>query len=77
MTDPDLEAAWDELRAVLPGGWRVGRPSEHSGERRWVLYAFDPRETPRVGKRTREIEASGPTELAVVREMARRLSTPT
>jgi hypothetical protein len=75
VTDPDLAAAWDALRSALPAGWTVGRPSHRSEERRWLLYAFDPRERPKAGKRTRAVEATASTELEVIREMARRLST--
>ena len=67
-----LEAAWDALRAALPPRWVVGRPSQH-GAAEWVLYAHDPTERPKVGKRTREVEARATTELGVVLEMARLL----
>ena len=35
------------------------------------MHAFDPSETPVVGKRSREWTAVGPTELRCVQEMAR------
>ena len=38
------------------------------------MYAFDPSETPDVGKRSREWTAVGPTELDCVRTMARCLA---
>jgi hypothetical protein len=65
------EAAWDELHAALPPGWWVGRPSYHDERWEWLLYAFDPSERPVVGIRQREWEAVAPTEVEVVREMAR------
>ena len=37
----------------------------------WSLYAFDPREVPKVGLRSREWTAVARTELGAVREMAR------
>src|SRR4051794_39384745 len=37
----------------------------------WAMYAFDPKENPKVGRRSREWTATGPTEARVVREMAR------
>ena len=70
----DLEAAEDALRAALPRGWVVGRPVEHTGEGRYVIFAYDPAERPKVGKRTRALEVSAPTELDAVREMAHGLS---
>ncbi len=36
----------------------------------WEQYAFDPREKPKVGKRSREWTAIGKTEVECVREMA-------
>ena len=35
----------------------------------WSMYAFDPKERPNVGHRSREWPAIGPTEAAVVRVM--------
>ncbi len=66
-----MEEAWDAIHAVLPAGWYVGRPSEHPERRGWIMYAFDPTERPRVGLRSREWTAVAPTEVGVVREMAR------
>ena len=69
----DLEAAWDELHSANESlGWFIGPPS--CEERRpvpWTMYAFDPREVPKVGHRSREWTAIGPTQERVVREMAR------
>lgn len=73
MTGPDLAAAWDALHAALPPGWQVGRPSLHHEDRCWHLYAWDPSERPRVGKRSRELRATGETEAVCVRAMARAL----
>jgi len=67
----DLEGAWDALHASMPAGWQIGRPSEHPERHEWALYAYDPRERPRVGVRSREWIAKASTELGVVREMAR------
>jgi len=71
VTDPALSAAWDALHAALPNGWAVGRPSFHDERREWVLYAYDHREAPRLGKRSREWTAIAATEAGVVTEMAR------
>ena len=66
----DLESAWDDLHDVKPDGWFVGTPVyiKHRG---WEQYAFDTRERAKAGHRTREGTAVGPSELGVLREMAR------
>jgi hypothetical protein len=73
----DLEAAWAELDAAnVRLGWSVGRPSLHDdvrGAEHFELWAYDPREKPRIGKRVRECTAHGATEIDCVREMARTL----
>ena len=46
----ELEDAWSDLHAALPGGWTLGRPSEHPERREWLLYAYDPRERPKSGR---------------------------
>jgi hypothetical protein len=74
VTDPDLATAWDELRAALPRGWVTGRPAYHHEDRTWHLYAHDPAERPKVGKRTREATAVGESEVECVRAMARILA---
>lgn len=71
MTDPALVAAWDRLHSATPAGWVVGRPSYHDERREWIQYAYDPRETPKVGKRSREWTAIADSEVGVVKEMAR------
>jgi hypothetical protein len=71
----DLEAAWAEVDAANATlGWTVGRPSLHDdvrGAEHWEQWASDARETPKVGKRSREWTAVGRTEVECVREMAR------
>ena len=49
----------------------MGRPSYDEGRRVWEQYAFDPSERARAGVRSREWTAVAPTELEVVRELAR------
>jgi len=71
MTDPVPAAAWDELHAATPRGWYVGRASEHPERGEWIQYAFDPKERPVIGLRSREWTAVAQTEVGVVREMAR------
>jgi hypothetical protein len=69
----DLEAAWVELHEANAAlGWFVGKPAyEPRLAVPWSQYAFDPKERPKVGHRTREFTAIGPTEAHCVREMAR------
>jgi hypothetical protein len=71
--DNDLEAAWAELHAANDSlAWFVGRPAFDSHRLvPWAQYAFDPKETPKVGRRSREWTATAHTELECVREMAR------
>jgi hypothetical protein len=70
MTD-DLEAAWAAVHEATPPGWYVGRPSYHPERQEWVTFAFDPSEKAVMGQRERQWTAVHPTELGVVREMAR------
>ena len=70
-TTTDLEAARAAVHDATPEGWYVGRPMEHTERNEWSQFAFDPSETPVVGKRSREWTAVGPTELRCVQEMAR------
>lgn len=67
----ELHDAWDELFAAIPDGWTPGKPSYNPGSHAWEQYAFDQRERPKVGHRTRAWTAVAPTEDGVVREMAR------
>ncbi len=66
-----LEEAWDDVHAAMPAGWTVGPANHHPERQEWMLYAFDPSEQPKVALRSREWTAVAPTELLVVREMAR------
>ena len=70
MADPELEAAWAAVHEVTPDGWYVGRPGFEERYDQWSQYAFDPSETPVVGKRSREWTAVGTTELDCVQTMA-------
>ena len=67
----DLEDAWNDLHDAKPPGWFVGRPAYSERYNAWEQYAFDPREQAQVGLRSREWTAVAPTELGVVRELAR------
>ena len=69
----DLEAAWIELHDAKPAGWFVGPPTYVEHRRAWEQYAFDTRERPRAGHRSREWTAVAPSELEVARKMARSL----
>ena len=71
MTDDELEAAWAAVHDATPTGWHVGRPSYHDERHEWTQYAFDPRETAKVGVRSREWTAIGATETDVLLKMAR------
>jgi hypothetical protein len=66
-----LDAAWRQLHAATPPGWVVGRPHFHDELDRWEQHAYDGSEVPHDGKRSREWTAVSPTEVEVVREMAR------
>ncbi|MFN8519585.1 MAG: hypothetical protein U0667_09440 [Chloroflexota bacterium] len=66
----EIEMAWDEVRAANTMGWRVGPPYFHDERRCWEQYAYDAREIPVDGKRSREWIAVGPTEVGCVRSMA-------
>lgn len=67
----DLGEAWDELLAVLPAGWQTGRPTWNERRQEWSLYAWDATERVQVGRRTREWISVHPTQVGVVRGMAR------
>ncbi len=51
-----LARSWDALHAANTIGWQVERPSRDDRTHLWRLYAFDPAERPKVGRRF----ASGP-----------------
>ena len=67
----DLEAAWSAVHDDTPEGWQIGKPDFEERFNQWSMYAFDPSETPVVGKRSREWTAVGRTELECVQVMAR------
>lgn len=67
----EREQAWTELLEAMPSGWYVGQPMYHDERQEWQMYAFDPSERPKVGLRSRERQTAHPTEVGVVREMAR------
>ena len=67
----DLEAAWAAVHESTPMGWYVGQPMEHPELNEWSQFAFDPSETPIVGKRSREWTVIGRTELECVQGMSR------
>ena len=67
----DLEAAWSDIHDAKPDGWFVGPPVYIERRHKWMMYAFDTRERPKAGHRSREWTAVGASELEVVREMAR------
>ncbi len=71
MTD-DSNRAWALLHDATPRGWFVGRPAFEERRARGVsMYAFDTTERPKDGHRSREWTVTAPTEVRVVREMAR------
>ncbi len=67
----DLDDAWDDLHDATPDGWFVGQPSYDERRKVWEQYAFDPAERALAGVRSREWTAVAPTELEVIRELAR------
>jgi hypothetical protein len=71
MTSDGLEAGWNAVHDATPHDWYVGRPSYHDERHEWTQYAFDQRERPSVGVRSREWTAFGAAEVEVLREMAR------
>ena len=69
---PDaLEKAWDEIHLAKPAGWWVGPPSFHVERNEGAMYAFDTTERAKVERRSREWTAVAPTQIRVVREIAR------
>jgi hypothetical protein len=72
VTDDQMLEAWNPIHNATPPEWFVGRPAYE--ERRtppWSQYAFDTRERPDAGHRSREGTAVGMTEYRCLREMAR------
>ena len=72
----ELEAAWAELHEVNAAlGWYVGRPAyEPRLSVPWSMYAFDPKERPKVGPALAGVDfAIGLTEAHCVSEMAKAL----
>ena len=71
MTDPEIVAAWKEVHSANDAlGWFVGRPGQRHGGQ-WEHYAFDPKETVHLGRRSREWTAVGQTDEECIFEMAR------
>ena len=73
MSDDELLEAWNELHEANERlRWYIG-PTTHEPRLAvpWAIYAFDPKERPKVGHRSREWTAAALTEERVVREMAR------
>ena len=66
-----LADAWAELLEAAPPGWTLGKTTYNPGSRAWQLYAFDQAERVKAGKRIRAWTGEHPTEIGVVREMAR------
>jgi hypothetical protein len=67
----DLEDAWTDLHDATPDGWLVGQPSYDERRHVWEQYAFDPRGRAQAGIHSLEWMAVAPTELEVIRELAR------
>ena len=74
MPDEEISDAWTTLHASTPSGWFVGRPAYDERRDQWSIYAFDTRERPRIGGRSREWVAVARNEAGVLREMARCLA---
>ncbi len=66
-----LEDAWDQLHEANVQNWYVGKPAFDERRNSWSLYPFDPTEKPKVGHRSREWTAVHPTQIGVIRGMAR------
>lgn len=67
-----LEDAWNELHPANERlGSYIGMPAFFERRDEWQLYAFDPTERPKVGHRSREWTAVRPTQIGVIRSMAR------
>jgi hypothetical protein len=60
-----------ERHDAAPQGWHVGQPSYDERRSVWEQHAFDPTGQAKAGVRSREWTAVAPTELEVIRELAR------
>lgn len=61
-TDPELAHADAELlEAAARLRWSIDRPSNHHECQAWEMYAFDPIERAKVGRRQREWTTVAPT----------------
>jgi hypothetical protein len=67
----DLRAAWDALWDVMPVGWTVARPQHNAVSDQWTVSAVLVTGTSRIGKMAKVVSAQGPTEPAVLVELAR------
>jgi len=74
MDDPDLAAAREavqEALATLPD-WQAIPPSQRSGGRLWVAYAFEARSSRRYSH-PQTLEGVGTTEVAALRDLQAKL----
>jgi hypothetical protein len=67
----DLEAAWSALWDVVAAGWTVARPPQILVNGQWYVSAVLVTGTSRIGKMPKVVTAQGPTERAVLVELAR------
>jgi hypothetical protein len=69
VSDPELEAAWNEVHDATPAGWSIARPSHHGEERDrpWHVTAYDYRTA---AKRHDLVEATGRTAAEALRDLA-------
>lgn len=70
-------AAWCDLDDAMPPDWTVGEPRFDADRNAWQLQAvdgarLDPPERVAPGSRPHRLTASAPSEVEVIREMARR-----
>ena len=73
MTDAlsAMAGAWAAIHDATPAGWYVASRATHTERREWVHHAFDTRERPKVGVRSRKRTAVANSEVGVLQEMAR------
>ena len=67
MDDPERDAAWAEVYAVLPADWVVLRPLWRGEQGAWAVYA---RFTARSSDDKPWVEAFGETEAIALRALA-------